>query len=302
MKYRIRPRKPLAAEVARIADAQYARAIDILQRQPDGRYEAVHEARKCFKRLRGLLRLIRPAAPKFAKRENARIRDIARTLSAERDAAALVEAMDRLLLSQGTADNHDTLFAIRDRLVARRDEIAADTGQIDECIAAAIEACREGAAAFSDLKLPRKPGKVAAILARGAADNYRHARRALERASDDGHIEDWHDLRKRIKYHRMHIQLLSDAWPGEMALRAEAANIAGEALGNDRDIDNLALLIEAEPDAFASGCELAILRRCMLAYSSRLHAEIRGLLANLLSDKAGLFESRIDSLWREARS
>jgi hypothetical protein len=40
-------------------------------------------------------------------------------------------------------------------------------------------------------------------------------------------------LRKRVKYHRMHMQLMSPAWPGDMAMRAEVADLAGEALGDD---------------------------------------------------------------------
>ncbi len=91
MSYRIRPGQLLTGEVVRIAEIQYERAIHVLRRQPDGPYQAIHDARKRFKRLRGLFRLVRAAAPDFFARENARLRDMAATLSEVRDATALVE-------------------------------------------------------------------------------------------------------------------------------------------------------------------------------------------------------------------
>lgn len=102
MSYRIRPGKPLTGEVTRVAENQYARAIEVLRDRPDGPYEAIHDARKGFKRLRGLFRLVRGPAPDFYASENARLRDIARTLSVVRDATALVEALDHLLASDVT--------------------------------------------------------------------------------------------------------------------------------------------------------------------------------------------------------
>lgn len=88
MSYRIRPGKDLTTEVVRIAEIQYDRAIETLGDQPKGRYQAIHDARKRFKKLRGLFRLVREAAPDFYEAENARIRDMARTLSTVRDATA----------------------------------------------------------------------------------------------------------------------------------------------------------------------------------------------------------------------
>ena len=113
MSYRLRPDRPLTTEVARIARGQYESAIDILYHEKAGRYQAIHDARKCFKRLRGLFRLVRDAQPDLFAAENARVRDIAATLSLVRDATALVETMDRLLEHEATDANRVTMAAIR---------------------------------------------------------------------------------------------------------------------------------------------------------------------------------------------
>ena len=61
----------------------------------DGR-SVVHEARRRCKKLRGLLRLVRPVFPEFA-RENAAIRDAAALLSHLRDAEVLHQTVAELV-------------------------------------------------------------------------------------------------------------------------------------------------------------------------------------------------------------
>lgn len=302
MSYRIMPGKPLGDEIERVAAAQYTKAIRILRDQPDGPHEAVHNARKCFKRLRGLFRLVRKADPEFFARENARVRDIARTLSEVRDAKALVEALDRLFVAEATPDNAATLHAIRTRLAERHIRIVREQTDIEDKIEAAIAGCKTGIEAFGGLKLRIKSRKAIALLAKGAARNYGRAQQALETAAASADPNDWHDLRKRIKYHWMHVTLLRPLWPGEMAIRAKTADLAGEALGNDHDLVNLENLATADPDAIGSEEEVEILRSAMAAQSAQLHAEIRDILRHLLKDDEKLIENHIAILFHEAVS
>jgi hypothetical protein len=56
--------------------------------------EAVHNARKCMKKIRALLRLVRKGIdPAVHKRENAYYRDISRHLSELRDSAVKIETL-----------------------------------------------------------------------------------------------------------------------------------------------------------------------------------------------------------------
>jgi len=300
MSYRLRPGKPLTGEVVRVARIQYAGAIGLLRDQPRGPHEAIHDARKRFKRLRGLFRLVRDAAPDFCAHENARVRDIAAGLSTVRDATALVEAMNNLLASDAASGHLPALQAIRDRLAARRDRIAtAETG-LEARITTAIAGCEDGIMALAGLKLPKGKARAIAVLASGVARNYGRAVRALDAATASGHTEDWHDLRKRIKYHRMHVQLISPAWPGDMAMRAEIADLAGEALGDDHDLANLEALIITDPGAIGDTAEIAVLRTVMAARSVELHAQVRDIVKNLLGDDRKLVQGRIAALWRDA--
>jgi len=300
MTYRLRPGRPLSGEVVRIAEIQYQRAIEILRDQPEGPFEAIHGARKRFKRLRGLFRLVRAADPKFCARENARVRDIARTLSTVRDATALAETLDHLLASRAAPGNETTLRAIRDRLAHRRDRIATEQTDLQARLVAAIAGCEDGIKALGKMRLPDKQGKAARLIADGLAKTYGRAVKALETANASGDAADWHDLRKRIKYHRMHVQLLARAWPGEMAIRADIADVAGEALGQDHDLASLADLIETEPLTIGSQEEIAVLRTCIVTCSARLHDQVRDIVKNLLRDDPILIHGRVLALWRDA--
>ncbi|MBC8129586.1 MAG: CHAD domain-containing protein, partial [Rhizobiaceae bacterium] len=100
MSYRIDPGAPLDAETRRVFTEQLDKATAELSAPasgPDGDlHEAIHDARKRLKKLRGLLRLVRPGHERFYRTENERLRDIARTLSAVRDRTALIESLDAL--------------------------------------------------------------------------------------------------------------------------------------------------------------------------------------------------------------
>ncbi|ASY70513.1 hypothetical protein SF83666_c31080 [Sinorhizobium fredii CCBAU 83666] len=91
MTYAFSPGRPFTEDFRAVGAEQVARAVAVLKDQPAGVHEAIHDARKNFKRLRSLYRLVACDAPLFQKQENARIRDVARNLSTVRDAAALVE-------------------------------------------------------------------------------------------------------------------------------------------------------------------------------------------------------------------
>ena len=57
----------------------------------------MHETRKALKRLRALLRLVRPAMGEAAfKQENAQLRDIGLSLSGARDRHVLLETVNKL--------------------------------------------------------------------------------------------------------------------------------------------------------------------------------------------------------------
>lgn len=219
--------RTLGRGVRRIAADQLDRAIARLE-DPDDLHEAVHDARKRVKKLRGLLRLLRPSLPVYAA-ENAYLRDAARLLSGPRDATARIEALDKLGLDPGP------LAPLRRAMEEARAEAGA-THDLPDRVATLRDALRTSRAHL-DRWRPEKQGFAG--VRGGAGKTWKRARKAMARAEDSRDPADLHEWRKRVKYHYYHARLLKRIWPAQMQPHAEAAGRLAEMLGDHRDLGAL---------------------------------------------------------------
>jgi CHAD domain-containing protein len=263
MNYRIDPRLPLTGEVRRIAGDRIGKAVASLEASRTMPETGLHDARKRFKELRALFRLIGRGDRAFCRKENARYRDIARTLASSRAATALIETVDRVVKEFPDAAGAGELAPIRASLEARRDRIAHDRADLGPVLEAAVTACGQGRVALSGLVLPDDPQLAADVLAAGAKKTMRRAARAVEAAAKRGTPEDFHELRKTVKAHWMHISLLRGLWPRPVKPRRKAVDALGERLGELNDISVLRDLIKAEGKVLGSSKEIALLRRLL---------------------------------------
>lgn len=297
MSFRIDPRRDTGAEVRRVLDEQIGRALDALA-VPDGdRHRAVYSARRRFKKLRGVLRLIRPAAPGFAAAENVRWRDAGRSLASARDAGAAVTALDALLEGFGDLLSPHAFVAVRQALVAERDAMAGTNADLDLDLAAARDACEEGRAALNRLTLPDDP---ASAFAEGTAGTYAKATKTLAAARRSNDPAPLHEMRKHLKLHWLHVRLLQDIWPEAMRSRRAEAKALADDLGALQDLDVLRRAVEALPGSAAAERHRDLLltlvaRRQAVLAGSTVHAAGR-----LLAERPKDFRRRLEALWREA--
>lgn len=206
----LQPRLPPARAVRRATTEQLDHALAALARGEAG---AAHETRKVCKRLRALLRLLRPLLGAAAYRaDNRRLRDAARLLAAEREAEVLPKTARSLGLSAGGARASDP--------VARAHA------------ARALETMRRRTARWQLRGLSRT--QLAAGLQRG----YRAARRAMQRALRDPAAAQVHEWRKRAKYHGYQCELASAAWPA-LDRRRRRLDDLSQALGYHHDLEML---------------------------------------------------------------
>src|SRR5436190_20379458 len=98
MSFELKPDESLGKGLRRIVRGQLENGLEELTgARPEPRDEALHEARKCFKKVRAMLRLVRPKiGTKMYRGENLCIRDAARPLTEVRDAKILIETLDSL--------------------------------------------------------------------------------------------------------------------------------------------------------------------------------------------------------------
>jgi CHAD domain-containing protein len=281
MSYRIDASLPLTSEVRRIAAEELEGALGHLSAAHEEPDEALHECRKRLKALRALLRLIRSGDKAFFRAENARYRDVFARLAGPREAAALIETVDRLAKAFPDEAASGELSTVRDRLVARRDGILSNGA--DLAIEEAAAACRAGLRQIEKLALPDQPEGAADILADGVRRTMRRAGKALEKARTRGHPEDFHELRKALKAHSKHLLLLKKLWPSPAKARRKAVDELAERLGDLHDIFVLRALLKDKGQPLGGPSETRLLARL----SKRSERELE---KTCLDAAAGLFQ------------
>lgn len=300
MPYRIRPDGDFASEVRQVATAQLQRAITSLEHQPDGVHEAIHDARKKFKRLRNLLRLVAIEDKQTRKTENVRLRDTARSLSTVRDATALIESMAYLAGHALNSDEKATVALAHQALTERRDRLASEEGDLTDKVSAAIMQCRASVAAFSSLELPSKPRPTARLLAKGWKKALAKGHVALATCREEGHGEAFHDLRKAVQGYWMNLLLLRELWPSAFAAKRHQAKELVDILGHEHDLTLLIEQLDHHPDLVGSGEAFAHL----LAMIIRQQQELRRLgldrAKKVFAEAPAQEAAIVAALWLEA--
>lgn len=228
----------MAAAVRRIASEEIAGALARLAEPDLSEAKRIHGLRKHVKRLRGLIRLVRPNFPGY-KAENAAFRDAARGISGLRDAEVLRGTLETLAdgAPEGAQTAIDHLRAALARDQARVQEKAGDDGLADFA-----QAMREAQDRVADWDLQ---GNGFDLLEDGLSDTWKAARKLQRKARRDADAEQIHEWRKKVKDHWYQATILSPIWPEMMAPHVDAADHLGEWLGDHHDlavfIDRLAV-------------------------------------------------------------
>jgi len=237
-------------------------------------HEKVHQVRKRAKKLRGLIRLVRPAFPDFDA-ENATIRDAARRLSGLRDREGMVETYDKLVAATG-AKGFDL---VREHLVATRDAASAQAHVAEDLDAfrAELMALRDR---VQDWQLTDTGFKA---MRAGLEKTFGRARKARRAAAEHADVPAIHEWRKRVKYHWYHTRLLSPLNRSVLDRRATQAKDLSELLGDHHDLAVLDSFIDASDDLPGDPALWAAFRNHIAARQEVLEAEAQSLGARLFA-------------------
>ena len=297
MAFSLDPDRPFDAAVRKVAVSQLEDAIRALKKQPKGVHEAVHDARKKFKRVRGLYRLVRPAAKDFAKAENVRIRDLANSLSADRDAAALIECVRYLRLNAAEGKVDMALARLEAALIVRRDARAVSEDALQKKVKAAIGVCREAIAAVEDQDFDGKSPEKAIAKAWRKQLASAHVAVMAVRAEATG--EHFHDLRKEAQTYWMFCALVADIWPTALKAKRADAKALADLIGHEHDLSVMIALLDG-PDAPAlSEKTHRICREEAIAQRARLRRRAVKNARKVFDDEAEIESAIVKTLWRK---
>jgi CHAD domain-containing protein len=297
MGFYLQPEEPAADAIARIIGELLDKAHHELKKPHSGRDAAIHEVRKSMKKLRALLRLIRPVVRKkhFRAADKA-VRDFSRRLGGARDSTVVLATFDALLAYYSDYLNNRTVDPIRESLAKRQwlameqhlaamdsDSLMRDLEKLEQC--------------FSCLDLGQFTCET---LLDSAKQSYREGRTALAALHVDPSTEHGHALRKHVKYLWYQMRLLQKADTAMIRQLILELDELGELLGQDHDLALLGDTLKGAPGICCNAvrCELigglietrriALLSAALRLADRVFTAEPKRLLSELKADVARL--------------
>jgi len=259
---------------------------------PDLSDTAVHEARKDIKRSRAALRLLRPAlGESIYRRENTVLRDVSHSLNAARDAKVLMQTLQSLRRNHRALRRdaevasllrslHADRAALRRRLRDHRAQLVRTRGALEQ-LCNRVTQWRVGAHGWSvlgpALKRIYKSGR------RALPDRPRPTNRAL------------HQWRKKVKYLRYALEILTPMRPGRLARLVRQAGQLTDSLGDAHDLAVLAA--RARLYAKSNRTDLRKLFTIIAAQRQRLSLEALSSGARLYHVEPNDWERPLQHYW-----
>jgi len=292
MPYKFKRSESVPEGIKRIVTEEIDSAVHELARGKN-RDEAVHEARKSLKKIRGALRLVQPELGRTYREENAQLGDIGRKLSEIRDATAIIEVFDGLL-DRFRGDVHrSALTSIRRALERskRETEQALDVGNVIKQAAATLRSARKRVG-----KWPLENDGFKAISG-GLEERYRRGRKAMAAARKDPKPENYHEWRKRAKDHWYHVRLIEPVWTDILEAREKSLKDLETWLGDDHNFVVLNERIKNEPEKFGDEKQLTFFCALVSEHQNELRQNSMALGERIYEEKPRHFTASLSKLW-----
>jgi len=251
MSFRIKTHGHLGGELRRVVEEEISAALEELESLEQGdTAEAVHEARKHFKKLRATVQLLRePLGAKRIQAEETCYREIGRKFRRLRDAQALTVTLDSLARRFFEARRPPIVLAARHMLVAEA-HLALRALERKDGLSTVLAGLREAHQRAAAWKIDDFRWKH---LATALRRSYRRAREAWRHARTEPKPRRLHDWRRRAKDLWYHLTLAHSAAPAFMEELAGELEVLGEFLGDDHDLIVLRKALEDHPRQVAAG-------------------------------------------------
>lgn len=290
MTYRLTRRTRVSRQLRHNLREQVTEALDHLA-SPTPSEDAIHQARKCVKRARAILHLLKEDLGSSFRRENDRLRAAAHSLSALRDADVNGETLHQLQRRHPSVLTAATVRAFARGLQARKRRTRAGAGALLGSARKALEQSRESA-----------PGRVARAANRGAVRRgmmrgYRQARRAFEQIVPDSGASSFHLWRRRVKDHGYHVQLCEGLSSGAR-VRARLLKQLETLLGDEHNLTLLRNTILAPADSYGDARATALVLGCITRNQASLRSRALELGARLFSEAPAHFDRVVRGWWR----
>gem|GEM_PF-334500 len=221
----------------RLMIGQCGKAIRYLENNgtEQEKHEAVHEARKAFKKVRACLRLVRDHID-YYKEGNVWFRDRGREISGIRDATADLEALVQLKKQYSSRLYKNAFNTLRDALEQRRKKLAKAVFEQEDRLSSILDAIRA-----KKEEIPGWPLDIQRFndIRPGIKRTYKRGVKALHASREDGNVENFHEWRKRAKYLRYQLDVMNRLWPVVFEVLEDELHEVTDMTGTLKDLYNL---------------------------------------------------------------
>jgi hypothetical protein len=295
MTYRFKLLEPIGHGVARLAREQFEIAEAKLASKDDIS-ASIHDARRCLKRVRALLRLIEPGLDENVyRREADRLAGIGKLLSGARDLDVMRQTLSKL---------EGRLTAMPSDATERLGKLVAHSHGLSR--RASSEGRQQALLRLGQSKKFFAAKATAQIefhhLIEGLGRTYRKARKAFRQAYREPSDETFHAWRKRVQLHWRHMALLSRGWPEALSARASEAKELSRLLGEDHDHSILLALACERGASILEPKDLAALTELCRSCQAELRTAAKPRGERLFAEAASNLEERVALYWTSAQS
>ena len=288
MAFRLKVREPLREGLKRVFCEEIDSALHMCQHPAKERGVTVHEVRKHLKKLRAAIRLAIGAVGKNCHAEEDRcVRNIGRLVSDLRDAQVRLQTFIQLR-DKAAKNSERQLFPLTGELLLleRESFSAAFAGWQKEAIPQ-LENVKARLMAWTLDGLTWKQ------ICNAVCKIYRRGQRALAKVIDDPEPEDFHAWRKRVKDAWYELRILQPLNRTVLEEMAHDAEVLGELLGSEHDLNFLWARLEKESADEALADELAQLQKMITKRCKRLRRDVLELGRRFYAEPSKAFGKRI---------
>ncbi|WP_437225607.1 CHAD domain-containing protein [Planctomicrobium sp. SH661] len=292
MPYAFRRSESVQEGLRRIACDQLRIAVASLSETIEDQLEGIHEARKCIKKLRAVLRLLPSGDRSWAGRVDGEVKSVAHTLAEVRDQDALRQALGRVQKSSRPEGD----AALFEDALSRLEHAGLHPG-------VALEQFQQHRPGIV-LKLEQLVGVVEAAeispisprkVLKNIAKRYCRGRDRFRSLTEDSDPEAMHEWRKCSKDYWYHLRLLKKVWPECMTPMIQASSELCDLLGEDRDLGLLA-------EAFGDEEKLQPLTKLIKRHQHRARKRALQLGTLIFAEKKSALKRRLHCYWDSWKS
>lgn len=272
----------------RIFGEQIDAAVKLCRNPAKQRGVTVHEVRKHLKRLRATMRLaVGEVGKNCHAREDRCVRKIGRLVSDLRDAQVRLQTFIELRDQAAKSLGQHCLARTEELLMLERDSFSAAFAGWQKQAIPQLERVKARL-----MKWPLE-GLSWKQICGAVAKTYKRGQRGLAKTIAGSEAETFHAWRKRVKDLWYQLRILQPLNRIVLKQIAQDAEVLGELLGREHDLDFLLARLENESGDEALGKELAQLKRIIGKRGKRLQRDALELGRRFYAEPAKAFAKRI---------